>query len=41
MPVLWGALSGEGSGARLDVLGAILVALTAAGVVLIEVGGAH
>jgi len=35
VPVLWGALSGEGSGARLDVLGAVLVALTAAGVVLI------
>ncbi len=35
VPVVWHALTGEGSGARLDILGAVLVAVTAAGVVLL------
>lgn len=35
VPLLWRALSTDGSGARLDVVGAILVALTAAGMVLL------
>jgi MFS family permease len=35
VPFLWRALSTEGSGARLDVVGALLVALTAAGMVLL------
>ncbi|WP_139977497.1 MFS transporter [Nocardioides litoris] len=35
LPVLWPALTRAGSGARLDLLGAVLVALTAAGVVLL------
>ena len=35
VPFLWRALSTEGSGARLDVIGAVLVALTAAGMVLL------
>lgn len=35
IPFVWRALTTEGSGARLDVLGAILVALTAAGLVLL------
>jgi len=35
VPFLWRALSTEGSGARLDVVGAALVALTAAGMVLL------
>lgn len=35
IPFLWRALTGEGSGASLDVLGAVLVAGTAAGVVLL------
>lgn len=35
VPVLWHALSAEGSGARLDLLGALLVAVTAAGAVLL------
>ena len=35
IPFLWRALSTEGSGARLDIVGAILVALTAAGMVLL------
>lgn len=35
VPFLWRALVGEGTGARLDVLGAVLVALTAAGLVLL------
>ena len=35
VPFLWRALSTEGSGARLDVIGAALVALTAAGMVLL------
>ena len=35
VPFLWKALTGEGTGARLDVLGALLVALTAAGLVLL------
>lgn len=35
VPALWRALAGGGSGVRLDLLGAALVALTAAGVVLI------
>ncbi|QDH11123.1 MFS transporter [Nocardioides dongxiaopingii] len=35
LPVLWPALTREGSGARLDLLGALLVAFTAAGVVLV------
>ncbi|MGA8258371.1 MAG: MFS transporter, partial [Nocardioides sp.] len=35
IPVLWRALTGEGSGARLDIIGALLVAVTAAGAVLI------
>ncbi|MEO9324242.1 MFS transporter [Nocardioides sp. C4-1] len=35
LPLLWPALTREGTGARLDLLGAVLVALTAAGVVLL------
>jgi MFS family permease len=35
VPALWRALPTEGSGARLDLLGAVLVAATAAGVVLL------
>lgn len=35
VPFLWRALSTDGSGARLDVVGAALVALTAAGMVLL------
>jgi hypothetical protein len=35
VPLLWRALTTDGSGARLDVVGAILVALTAAGMVLL------
>lgn len=35
LPFLWHTLTGEGTGARLDVLGAVLVALTAGGVVLL------
>ncbi|MCW2815033.1 MAG: stp 5 [Nocardioides sp.] len=35
IPVLWPALTREGTGARLDLVGAVLVALTAAGVVLL------
>ncbi len=35
IPILWPALTREGTGARLDLLGAVLVALTAAGVVLL------
>ena len=35
IPFLWRALTDEGSGARLDILGAILVAGTAAGLVLL------
>jgi MFS family permease len=35
LPFLWPILTGGGSGARLDVLGAILVGLTSAGVVLL------
>ena len=35
VPLLWRALPTEGSGARLDVLGAVLVAGTAAGLVLL------
>jgi MFS family permease len=35
VPVLWRAVPTEGSGARLDLLGAVLVALTAAGLVLL------
>ncbi|WKN48024.1 MFS transporter [Nocardioides sp. Arc9.136] len=35
IPFLWRALTGEGSGASLDVLGAVLVAATAAGLVLL------
>lgn len=35
VPVLWHALSAEGSGARLDLVGAVLVAVTAAGAVLL------
>ena len=35
VPLLWRALSTDGSGARLDVVGAMLVALTAAGMVLL------
>ncbi|GAA5146656.1 MFS transporter [Nocardioides marinquilinus] len=35
VPIVWYALTREGTGARLDLLGAVLVALTAAGVVLI------
>ena len=35
LPALWRSLPTEGSGARLDILGAILVAGTAAGVVLL------
>jgi DHA2 family metal-tetracycline-proton antiporter-like MFS transporter len=35
VPFLWRALSTDGSGARLDVVGAILVALTSAGMVLL------
>jgi MFS family permease len=35
IPFLWRALSPEGSGASLDVLGAVLVAATAAGLVLL------
>lgn len=35
VPVLWRAVPTEGSGARLDILGAVLVAATAAGLVLL------
>ena len=35
VPALWSALAGGGNGARLDLLGAVLVAVTAAGVVLV------
>jgi MFS family permease len=35
IPLLWRALSPEGSGASLDVIGAVLVAATAAGLVLL------
>ena len=35
LPFLWHTLTGEGTGARLDVLGAVLVALTAGGLVLV------
>ncbi len=35
LPLIWRALTGEGSGARLDVLGAVLVAGTAGGLVLL------
>lgn len=35
LPFLWRTLTTEGSGARLDVVGAVLVALTAAGMVLL------
>jgi MFS family permease len=35
IPFLWRALVGEGTGAGLDILGAVLVALTAAGLVLL------
>lgn len=35
VPVLWRAIPTDGSGARLDLLGALLVALTAAGLVLL------
>ena len=35
VPVLWRAVPSTGSGARLDLLGAVLVALTAAGLVLL------
>ncbi len=35
LPFVWRALAGEGTGARLDLLGAVLVAGTAAGLVLL------
>lgn len=35
LPFVWKALTGEGTGARLDIIGAILVAVTAGGAVLI------
>ena len=35
LPFLWKALTAEGTGAKLDILGAVLVAGTAAGMVLI------
>ncbi|GEP39614.1 MFS transporter [Nocardioides psychrotolerans] len=35
IPFLWRALTGEGSGASLDIIGAVLVAATAAGLVLL------
>ncbi len=35
IPFLWHALHNEGTGARLDIIGAVLVAATAAGVVLL------
>jgi MFS family permease len=35
LPLLWRALTDEGTGATLDVVGAVLVALTAAGMVLL------
>ena len=35
VPFLWRALSTDGSGARLDIVGAVLVALTASGMVLL------
>ena len=35
LPFLWKALTAEGTGAKLDILGAVLVAATAAGLVLI------
>ena len=35
VPFVWGALTGQGSGATLDVLGAMLVGVTAAGLVLL------
>ncbi|WP_435771520.1 MFS transporter [Nocardioides sp. SYSU DS0651] len=35
IPFLWRALTGEGTGARLDVLGAVLVAATSGGLVLL------
>ena len=38
VPLLWRALPTGGSGARLDVVGAVLVALTASGMVLLVLG---
>ncbi len=35
VPFIWRALVGEGSRARLDILGAVLVAITAAGLILV------
>lgn len=35
LPLLWRALAGEGSGARLDIVGAVLVAGTSGGLVLL------
>ncbi|PVG84497.1 MFS transporter [Nocardioides gansuensis] len=35
IPFVWRALTGEGTGASLDILGAVLVALTSAGLVLL------
>ena len=35
IPLVWHALLGEGTGARLDVLGAVLVAITSGGLVLL------
>lgn len=35
LPFVWSALVGEGSGARLDVVGAVLVALTSGGLVML------
>lgn len=35
LPFVWGALTGRGSGATLDIVGAVLVGLTAAGLVLL------
>lgn len=35
VPFVWHVLAGEGTGARLDVVGAVLVALTSAGLVLL------
>ncbi|WP_110239715.1 MFS transporter [Nocardioides gilvus] len=35
LPLIWKAIAGGGSGARLDVIGAVLVALTSAGLIML------
>src|SRR5690606_26801033 len=35
LPLIWEAIAGGGSGARLDIVGAVLVALTSAGLVML------